>query len=250
MEIDDRVVVATPEGVDLQLVVAGLGSRFLSSLVDTTLQVLVWGLLLLGASPLGAGASAAVAGLAFLAVGVAAPACFDAFGRGRTPGRRLAGLQLLSEDGAPVTLVPAVVRNVARIIDFLPALYSIGVISVLATSRNQRLGDLAAGTLVVRVGSEQVSMASPVPGSVRPARSDHPTVVPVGAWDLTGVTRDDEAVVRSFLARRDHLAADARARVAAELARRLEPVVVGPDRIRGDEAFLEQIVAARQTRSR
>ena len=152
------------------------------------------------------------------------------------------------EDGAAVTLVPAAVRNIVRIVDFLPVLYSVGVVSVLATPRNQRLGDLAAGTLVLRVGSP--AAASGVPGAARPAPA--PSLAPAGGagWDLTAVSRDDERVVRSFLSRRDELAPEPRARVAAELARRLEPVVVGPDRTGGDEAFLEQVLAAREARAR
>jgi len=254
VEVDDRVVVATPEGVDVELVVAGLGSRFISSLVDTTLMVVaIIPFLLLGAV-LGS-AGVAVASLALLVVLFVVPTAFDAFAGGRTPGRRLAGLRLVTDDGGPVGLLPAAVRNLVRPVDFLPSLYTVGVITVFLSDRNQRLGDLAAGTLVVRDhpgagpgrSARRGGRGSAVPGSGRAAVD--PVDVPVG-WDVTGVGEADLAVVRSFLGRRDDLVPDARARVAADLARRIEPIVVGPDRRAGDETFLEAVVAAREARRR
>lgn len=248
VEIDDRVRVSTPEGVDVDLVVAGLGSRFMSSLVDTTIQALVIIPLLFAASWAGT-AGPAVASLGtFLAV-FALPTAFDAFAGGRTPGRRLAGLRLVMADGSTVGLVPAAVRNIVRPLDFLPSAYSVGVISVLATDRNQRLGDLAAGTIVVRQVAARRTAAA-VPGAVRPAASSAAQPDGASGWDLTGVTAGDVAVVRSFLARRGQLDPGSRQRVATDLARRLEPVVVGPDRSQGDEAFLEKLLAAKEARSR
>lgn len=251
MEIEDRLTVPTPEGVDLELVVAGLGSRFMSSCVDTLLQVAVLVPLLLAAGRLGGAAGPALGAVSVLVVFVGAPAACDALGGGRTPGRRATGLQLVRDDGSAVTVVPAAVRNIVRLVDFLPSLYSVGAVSVLATRHHQRLGDLAAGTLVVRTGAVRRRAPVAVPGAARPDPvADDAAPAPVGGWDLTGVTAADEAVVRSFLARRGTLDHAARARVAGALARRLEPVVVGPDRAAGDEAFLEQVLAAREARAR
>ena len=250
MEIDDRITVATPEGVDVDLVVAGLGSRFTSSLVDTTLQVAAIVPFLLAGGLIGGLAGPAVALLAILLVAIGVPTAFDAFAAGRTPGRRLSGLQLVTEEGATVPFVPAATRNIIRIVDFLPFFYCVGVLAILATPRNQRLGDLAAGTLVVRVAKGRRSQAVVVPGAARRAPAEGRVPASSAGWDLTGLTASDEAVVRSFLARRGELEPVARTRVAAELARRLEPVVVGPDREAGDEAFLEQVVAGREARGR
>jgi uncharacterized RDD family membrane protein YckC len=249
VEIEDRVTVATPEGVDLDVVVAGLGSRFMSSAVDTTVQVLIIGTSFLVGSVLETGALAIAVVGAFAGMFVY-PTVFDAFAGGRTPGRALAGLRLVTTEGATVGFVAAVVRNVVRIIDFLPALYSIGVVAVLATDRNQRLGDLAAGTIVVRRELRRADIV--VPGASR-ARSTEASAVdgPVTAgWDLTGLSSDDVAVLRSFLARRSDLDPTARQRLASELARRLEPLVVGPDRRQGDEVFLEQVLAGRDRHGR
>jgi hypothetical protein len=148
--------------------------------------------------------------------------------------------------------VPAALRNIVRLIDFLPAFYSVGVIACLASSRNQRLGDMAAGTLVVRSDPARRRPAT-VPGAARsgagPGSAGAQGRPAPAGWDLTAVRTEDLVVVRSFLARRDELEDGARGRVAGELARRLAPLVVGPDPAAGDEAFLEAIVAAKDDRA-
>jgi uncharacterized RDD family membrane protein YckC len=242
VEIDDRVTVATPEGLDVDLVVAGLGSRFMSSLVDSTLQGVLILPLLFAAAVTGATAGAAVVSVGGLLVLVGYPTAFDALG-GRTPGRRLTGLRLVREDGSAVGLLPAAVRNVLRLVDLLPTAYAIGALAVLASPRNQRLGDLAAGTLVVRDAPP-----APVPGAARVEAA--PVVLPPGAatWDLTRLGPAEVELLRSFGARAAGLDPTARRRVAGELARRLEPLVVGPSRADGDEAFLAALLAAKEQR--
>jgi uncharacterized RDD family membrane protein YckC len=254
VEIDDRITVSTPEGVDLELVVAGLGSRFMSSLVDSALQaLLIIPLLILG----GAGGSAGVAAaslLGFLVV-FGYPTVCDALLDGRTVGRRLAGLRLVTTDGDRVGFVAAAVRNILRIVDFMPGMYAVGALAALATARSQRLGDLAAGTLVVR--GAPVRTGPVVPGAgraqthVREEVPDQGGRLPEGsgAWDLTRLTNDDVKVLRSFLARRPELDPAARARVAGELARRIRPAVVGPAPDLPDEILLEQVLAVKTGRA-
>jgi uncharacterized RDD family membrane protein YckC len=75
---------------------------------------------------------------------------FEVLASGRTPGKRLTGLRVVLENGGPVTFPASAVRNVLRLIDLLPGTYLVGIASILVSSRNQRLGDHAAGTLVVR----------------------------------------------------------------------------------------------------
>ena len=75
---------------------------------------------------------------------------FEGFWNGRTPGKRAQGLRVVLTDGQPVTVGPVLVRNLVRIVDFLPAYYMIGAITMILSRRSQRLGDLAAGTIVVR----------------------------------------------------------------------------------------------------
>jgi uncharacterized RDD family membrane protein YckC len=75
---------------------------------------------------------------------------FELIWNGQTPGKRIAGIRVLTTRGEPVTLVHALVRNLLRLVDMLPTSYMVGVICILVTRRGQRLGDLAAGTVVVR----------------------------------------------------------------------------------------------------
>jgi uncharacterized RDD family membrane protein YckC len=256
VDIEDRITVSTPEGVDLDVVVAGLGSRFMSSLVDSTLQALLIIPLLILAGVAEAGV--AIASLGGFLVIFGYPVVCDALLDGRTVGRRLTGLRLVTEDGGRVGFLAAAVRNIVRIIDFLPGAYSVGALAVIVSTRNQRVGDMAAGTLVVRAAPVRRGLAVPGAGRVAPDVPEvgaTPVASPVplpegaGAWDLTRVTAEDVRVVRSFLARRPELDPAARARVGSELARRLRPAVVGPDPSLPDEALLEQLLAAKTARS-
>lgn len=73
---------------------------------------------------------------------------------GRTPGKRIVGIRVVRDDGSRVDLMGSLIRNLIRIIDFMPSVYGIGVASVLVTARHKRLGDLAASTVVVRDSGE------------------------------------------------------------------------------------------------
>jgi hypothetical protein len=147
-------------------------------------------------------------------------------------------------DGSPVTFFTSAIRNVLRLVDILPfvAPYLVGIVTILATRRNQRLGDVAAGTLVVRERTELPSL--------RELRMPQPQPVPAGnSWDVTGVTADELVAVRSFLARRYELTFEARYRLAADLAGALRPKVVGAPENLGSEAFLEKLAVAKLPRA-
>ena len=141
---------------------------------------------------------------------------FEVRSRGRTPGKRWTGLRVVRTGGQPVTFVPSCVRNVMRLVDFLPALYAIGMLSIFVTPRNQRLGDLAAGTLVMRDR----------PGGMR-ARSRRRARARAGERGRLGRQRGLGAGRRhrAPVPRAPRRARDgARAELAGELARRLRPL--------------------------
>jgi uncharacterized RDD family membrane protein YckC len=245
VEIDDRLTIATPEGVDLELTLAGVGSRFVSALVDLMLQIV----LLVGVSGIGAAAGAFGSGfgsvVVFLAgflVFAAYDVSFEVFASGRTPGKRLNGLRVVRVDGSPVTFFTSAIRNVLRLVDILPGMYLVGIVTIVVTRRNQRLGDVAAGTLVVRERTEQRSL--------RELRMTQPQPVPAAyAWDVTAVTSDELVAVRAFLSRRDDLTFEARYRLAADLAGALRPKVVGAPENLSSEAFLEKLAVAKLPRA-
>jgi uncharacterized RDD family membrane protein YckC len=245
MELDDRLTISTPEGVDLTLTLAGVGSRFVSAMVDLLIQIglIVAISLLAGAVGAGVGAgyaAALIAILSFLVV-FGYDVFFEVLQSGRTPGKRLNGLRVVRSAGEPITFVPSAIRNVLRIIDFLPGGYLTGIVAILATRRNQRLGDLVAGTIVVR---ERLGTIDRKPWAA--SRPIIPTDVPGGlTLDLSAITPDEEAAVRRYLERRFEIDAEARTRIAQTLANRLRPKVAGIPEGLTAETFLEAIVATR-----
>lgn len=242
MVFEDRLTLDTPEGVQLELTLAGVGSRFASALVDYLIQAVILialGLVLgygVGLDPSGSGFAVAIWLVSFFLVFNGYDVAFEVLNSGRTPGKRLNGLRVVQESGAPVTFTISAVRNVLRTVDILPGTYLVGMISILLTSRNQRLGDLAAGTLVVR---ERRAL----PPEVRLSPS-----VQAPAWDTSAVAAEELDAVVAFLARRFDLPAGARMQLADELARRLRPKVGGSVAAEGDEMFLERLVAAKRGR--
>jgi uncharacterized RDD family membrane protein YckC len=243
MEFEDRLTIATPEGVDLELTLAGVGSRFASALIDYVIQLLILialalilgvGIGLNSESGYSAAAWIVAAFILFISYDVA----FEVLASGRTPGKRLNGLRVVRENGAPITFTASAVRNVMRLIDILPGTYLVGICSILVSSQNQRLGDHAAGTLVVR--ERKPLPAEPVVRSYR--RVEAP------AWDTSAIGPAEVTAVRSFLARRDVLTWDARQQLAAELAARLRPKVGGATGGESPELFLERLAAAKAER--
>ncbi len=95
---------------------------------------------------------------------------FEVLASGRTPGKRWNGLQVVRSGGQPITFLPSATRNLLRLIDWLPSLYLVGIVSILASAKNQRVGDILAGTVVVR--ERRAGIASPTgPRSLRSSSS-------------------------------------------------------------------------------
>ena len=162
---------------------------------------------------------------------------FEVAGGGRTVGKRAVGLRVVMDGGAPVGLRASLIRNLMRLIEGLPLFYMPAIITALATRNNQRLGDLAAGTLVVR------EVKAPMPQHYYPA----PQIPPerYASWDVTAIGDNESTAVRAFLERRGQLDPGARAALAAQLAGRLRPLVAGVRPGLTDETFLEHLAAAK-----
>src|SRR5690606_17690014 len=241
MELDDRLTIETPEGVTLELTLAGLGSRFGAAAVDILIQGVVLLAIVLALSLAG---SVVPADLGMFAVGVGTLIIavvvvgyyllFEALNAGRTPGKAAFGLRVTTVDGTPLSLAAVTLRTLMRLIDFLPAAYAVGALAIVVTARNQRLGDLVAGTVVVR------DRQPPPPSSVADAAE------PLG-WDTSAISREELDLVRRSVERRRALDGDARGRLASDLARRLRPRVRGGEDL-DDESFLTQLLAEKQSR--
>jgi uncharacterized RDD family membrane protein YckC len=156
----DNLSIDTPELVSIEMPLAGIGSRFIAILID----YLIWGagalvLIFLAAATLPAmhtfskiSAQWAVALIIFVIflVNWGYFTLFEAFWNGRTPGKRIAKIRVIQRTGRAIGLFESMARNLVRYVDWLPGFYAIGVIAMFSTKQHQRLGDLAAGTLVVR----------------------------------------------------------------------------------------------------
>ena len=168
--LDTTRRVATPEGIELTLRLAGPVPRALAWSVDFLLRAAIVLLVQLLAAYFGRAGWGVVLIAAFF-VEWLLPAAFEARWGGQTPGKRLFGLAVLNDDGTPVRWPGALTRNLLRAADFLPLFYGIGLIAMLMSRDFKRLGDLAAGTVVVyhstaAEAARKIPPAAPVPPPV------------------------------------------------------------------------------------
>jgi uncharacterized RDD family membrane protein YckC len=241
VQLDNRVTFATPEGVSLELVLAGLGSRFLARLLDSVIQVALVAALAIAVNASGSpGWLQAISVVLTFLIIFAYDIVLESLNNGRTVGKAAAGIRVVGRNGEPVRFLASAVRNIARVLDFLPLLYLIGTISIVVTQRGQRVGDLAAGTIVARDRFPGIAH-TPAPLTVTPAA--------VATWDVSAVTPNELQAVRHFLDRRLELRWAARSYFAVDLANRLGPKVAGIPANSHPEYVLEGIVVAKQART-
>jgi uncharacterized RDD family membrane protein YckC len=208
----------TPEAVVLAFETAGLGSRILAAMIDLAIQ----GLLLMAATLAlfgfaGVGDGSATAGVVVLVMATTLallgyPIAFETLWRGRTPGKAVLGLRVVATDGAPIRFRHAAVRGMLTLVDFYLTSGAAAVLTVLFTAENQRLGDLAAGTLVLR---QRTGAPAPAPIAFH-APPGYETYA--GTLDLSRLTADDYGALRSFLLRAASLPPETRGPLAERLA--------------------------------
>jgi uncharacterized RDD family membrane protein YckC len=208
--------VLTPERVSLQYDIAGIGSRGAAALIDTAIQaalilvvIAMFGgsmaaLSLVADEPDLFGVALALAILVIFAATAGYYIVFEIIWSGQTPGKRIVGVRVMRENGYPIRPVDAVIRNLVRFVDSLPIGYAVGVLTMLCNARAKRLGDFAAGTIVVREGGHG-ALAAPEPIAVDRPRGP-------------SLRREDATLVRDFLVRRASMHLEARRDLAARLA--------------------------------
>jgi uncharacterized RDD family membrane protein YckC len=259
--MDDRYTIDTPENIEFAYDIAGIGSRFLAAIVDTLLigvaEIVVFILIGLIVSSLDLASSAAgslllaLGGLLAFAILWGYYIAFELLWNGQSPGKRLIGLRVVREGGRPITFVGSAIRNLIRIVDFLPFFYGIGVVVMFVDPRARRLGDLAGGTLVVkeRRGITLESLTAPE-NSVPAPRGVPGEPVPQPTLANVGLLNDqDYNLVQEFLGRRAELGRDARARLGIQLAGRLQERLGLPQG--GDpERFLQYVAGEYQLHKR
>lgn len=257
---DDVLSIDTPENVAFGYDVAGIGSRFLAALVDTILItilqiIVVLTLLFLFNIIVGpfSDLEEYVAGWVIGLIGLISFVFlwgyyifFELLWNGQSPGKRWVGLRVIRTDGTPITLSESIIRNLVRLVDFLPAYYGLGVIVMFVNERACRLGDLAAGTLVIRdratVTLESLSSKSTALDLGLSYASSAGTELPVGR-----LTEADLRMAEDFLRRRYELAN--RIQLARRIAQALFQRMALPlDQAgnRNPEDLIREIVKARR----
>ena len=236
MSRPDRTI--TPEAVTLTVDVAGLGSRLIAWFIDTVIQlaILVPILLGVGAGDLSGSVELVVLSLVVFLIVWGYYPIFELSWQGRTPGKRAQRIRVVRTDGQPAGAAAIMVRNLIRIVDVFLFPF-LAVISMIVSTRAQRLGDLAAGTMVVREGRLTAPRSLTLPD-----RSDLPTV------DATGLSEREYDVIRSFLGRRSSLDPPARLRLAAQLASTLRGRIGSLPEGLEDEATLEAVAQSYRQR--
>jgi len=208
--------------VRFSYVLAGFGSRFLAALIDTVIQTIMVFLLFLALALLAAHFPAVgergtvmfviiAAGNFFIWIGYFV--LFEMLWNGQSPGKRPAGLRVIRDDGTPITLTESLLRNLLRVVDFLPAYYLVGILSILLSKRSKRIGDFAAGTVVVmeREEEEPEVPVLPAQGATDPRVM---TLVPL----VARLSQQEMDTLEHFLERRDEVQPQTRARLAQRLA--------------------------------
>jgi uncharacterized RDD family membrane protein YckC len=227
MEItpNDQFVVETPENIRFGYDVADIGSRFLAVLIDSLIQgvlyILVWiGTIFVSVAIVRVDLPRIVTdALAVLFVLVLFLIQFgyflflELFLNGRTPGKQLFHLRVIKDNGYPLSPMDAIIRNLVRVIDFFPFAYGIGVVVMFLNKRAKRLGDYAAGTLVVKMRDEvRLQHLMPAAGAPLPQTT-------TGSDGVRRLEENDVALAEAFLNRRAQLSNPAP--MTLQIARRL-----------------------------
>lgn len=188
--LDTLREIETPEGVSLRLRAAGALGRAQAWLLDTVLRAMVFfiGLGIFSAT-LGRGGVGLGLLLMFSLMWIYNVVC-EVWCHGQTLGKRALGLRVVSADGTPVTLLPSVVRNLLRVVDALPGVYGVGLVTSMIDPCARRIGDIVAGTLVIHADDLPV-------GSKVPVAPSQPLPLPLD--------RDEQAAVIEFAERSPQL---------------------------------------------
>lgn len=253
--------VDTPEVVGIEYPIAGIGSRFLAFFIDILIQVALLAVLGLGAIGLAQlpEPGPTIAAILFLTILFVLYVfwgyfvAFEALWSGQTPGKRVMKIRVIKTSGHPIGFVESAIRNLMRIVDSLPFLYGVGLITMFINQQSRRLGDLAAGTLVVK----EYSVVS-IRDLEKPAVESQPEkafVAPLGSndpeelqWDLRALTAQDLQLAGGYLERSPGFDPEARHRVGEEVAT-LVANRIGARTPADPSRFLRRVIELREAAS-
>lgn len=246
--MDRTVSVRTPESIAFSYELAGLGSRFLALAFDLFVQTLIaTGIffslgLIASQAPRDVHPSHDYSAPESLVIALVVSTLFaiyfgyfilfEALWNGQTPGKKLLGIRVVRDGGFPLDFAGSAIRNLIRVGEMALGFYAISAIACVASPENKRLGDMAAGTIVVRDG-KAATLAAIVAAS---------TVSTAARSAL--ISGEEHALIDRFVSRRGGLAPDARRRIAADLAARVRSRVSYDLQALSDEELLVRLSAS------
>jgi uncharacterized RDD family membrane protein YckC len=247
--MDRTLAVRTPESIAFSYELAGIGSRFLAVALDMLCQFAVlfaifWGLILIAthaphtpppprsddrlSESIGVAIVVAVVFLIFFGYFIA----FEAFWHGQTPGKKLVGLRVVRDGGYPIDLGASAIRNIIRIGEFAAGFYAVSAVAALCSRENKRLGDMAAGTIVVR--DARAATLAAVRENAGTENAPRPVLL----------TKAEHDVIDRFASRRAALEPHVRAAIAARIAGQIRPRVSYDLQRLSDEELIEKLSAS------
>ncbi len=241
----DKITIETPEQITLEFALAGIGSRFLALTIDTLLQGVLYLIVVLIAVYIPPRAfgwiprawAPAIAVFLVFCIYWGYFAAFEVLWHGQTPGKRVVGIRVVKDSGRPINAIEGIGRNLMRAVDgFL--LYAVGLVCMMISRQNRRLGDYVAGTLVVH--DKKTAEVKPDWNLTGPAiASPNP--------ELGQLSEEDLVVIETYLHRRFDLDPMARVRTAIRVSELVERKTgLRRQHDQSDDDFLEK--AARETR--
>lgn len=236
---NNELTIQTPEQITMELAPAGIGSRFLALALDTVIQGMLYTAIFLSAMFVLPGTR--IAGLSSTWVGAVGLfllfciywgyfAAFETLWHGQTPGKRVAGIRVVKDTGRPISAIEGIGRNLMRVIDGL-FFYLPGLISVVLSRQNKRLGDYVAGTIVVH--DTKTSEVKPDWSFAQSAESTF-------HLELSKISEQDLILIETFLHRRFDLDRMVRFNTAVQLAEMIRRKTgTAKAENQSDEEFLE-----------
>jgi uncharacterized RDD family membrane protein YckC len=256
MKLVNEHSLLSPEKVYLKLKLAGVGSRFAALFIDSIFQSILAGFIIFVMVFLGGfsfeevfvrmnfsgGWMIAIILFFTFTIFYGYNIFFETIWSGQTPGKRFIKLRVVQENGSSIAFVQVLIRNILRVIDSLPTGYAIGIISVMISKKNQRLGDMAAGTIVIRENGEDAPAA--VNFEVRETAWSG-----VARLHLQEIGEEDFAVLKKYLLRRETLRQDELLVMDQKLALFFsQKLGLKPEETGNSVEFLKQVAAMYQHR--
>lgn len=213
--LEDRLDISTPENVVFGYQIAGIGSRFLAALIDSLIIMLLvvavytalfmfLALFELESGEPAVGWALALFSLMAFIILWGYYIFFEILWNGQSPGKRRIGLRVIQSDGAPVSLSGSAIRNLIRLVDFLPVYYGLGVMTMFIDRRARRLGDLVAGTLVVHDRDRNISLEEVLPRQPRFYRYEIERM-PAVELPVERLNKQEVGMIEEFLHRQQAL---------------------------------------------